>query len=117
MSKAKQKGTAAEKAVVDMLVEHGYTHAERRALNGALDRGDITGIPFVVIEVKNQAQMQLATWVDELETEIANDKAHTGVLIHKRRGKSQPYNWYATMPVYVWLELLDHFTGRTDENI
>lgn len=115
MSKAKAKGTSAERAVVDMLIEHGYVHAERRALNGANDKGDIAGIPFVCIEVKNQAQMQLATWVDELETEIANAKAQTGVLIHKRRGKGQPYNWYATMPVYIWLDLLDHWTGLNDE--
>ena len=106
MSKAKQKGTAAETAVVNWLQSKGRKHVERRSLNGALDRGDIAGIPSVVIEVKNCARMELPKWVGELETEIANDKADTGTVIHKKRGTTDVGEWYATMPVSIWYELI-----------
>ena len=107
MSKSKQKGTAAETAVVNYLKDKGYVHVERRSLNGAYDRGDIAGIQSVVIEVKDHARMELAQWVSELLVEIENDKAKTGVVIHKRRGTTDVGRWYATMPVDVWVNLLE----------
>lgn len=107
MSKSKQKGTAAETAVVRYLKEKGYVNCERRSLNGANDRGDIAGIESTVIEVKNHARMELAQWVAELEVEIANDNAATGVVIHKKRGTTNVGDWYATMPVYLWVELME----------
>ncbi len=42
MSKSKQKGTAAETAVVKYLKANGFPKAERRALQGNLDKGDIS---------------------------------------------------------------------------
>lgn len=107
MSKAKQKGTAAETAVVNWLIGKGRTHVERRSLNGSSDRGDIAGLPGVVIEVKNHARMELSQWLSELEVEIANDKAETGVVIHKKKGTTDVGKWYATMPVQMWYTLID----------
>lgn len=106
MSKSKQKGTAAETAVVNWLKDKGRKTVERRALNGVLDRGDISGIASVVIEVKNHAKMELSQWVSELETEIKNDNADTGVVIHKKRGTTNVGEWYATMPASIWYEIL-----------
>ncbi len=71
-----------------------------------MDKGDISGIPGVTIEIKNHSRIDLAGWIAELETEMANDKAWTGTVIHKRKGKSDVGQWYATMPVSVWIELL-----------
>ena len=105
MSKSKQKGTAAETAVVNYLKSKGRKHVERRSLNGSNDRGDIAGLPGVVIEVKNHARMELSQWVSELEVEMANDKADTGVVIHKKKGTTDVGQWYATMPVDVWYDL------------
>ena len=45
MSKAKQKGTLAESALVKFLQSAGFPNAERRALAGINDLGDITGTP------------------------------------------------------------------------
>jgi hypothetical protein len=59
-----------------------------------------------VIEVKNCAKMELSQWVSELEVEIANDKAETGTVIHKKRGTTNVGEWYATMPASVWHSLL-----------
>jgi hypothetical protein len=102
MSKAKQKGTAAETAVVNWLKSKGRKHVERRSLHGTNDRGDIAGIPGVVIEVKNHARMTLSEWVDEMLVEVENDKADTGVVIHKRKGTTNVGKWYATMTVEQW---------------
>lgn len=106
MSKAKQKGTAAETAVVNWLKEQGRKHVERRSLNGVNDRGDIAGIPGLVIEVKNHKEIKLSQWLKELEIEMINDKADTGVIIHKKIGTTSVADWYATMPVEVWYKLL-----------
>ena len=107
MSKQKQKGTAAETAVVNWLKSKGRKHVERRSLNGTNDRGDIAGIPGVVIEVKNHARMALSEWVDEMLVEVLNDKADTGIVIHKRKGTTNVGQWYATMTVEQWWELAD----------
>jgi hypothetical protein len=50
MNKSKIKGTAYETAVVRHLNDNGFPYAERRALAGNLDKGDIAGIPSVVME-------------------------------------------------------------------
>ncbi|WP_069883478.1 hypothetical protein [Streptomyces luteocolor] len=97
MSASKRKGTSAETAIVTYLRAMGFTQAERRALAGTLDRGDIAGIPGVVIEAKNCARQELAAWVAEAELERDNDKADLGVVWHKRRGKSHPAHWFVTM--------------------
>jgi len=50
--------------------------------------------------------MELAQWIEELIVEIANAKALTGVVIHKRKGKGNAKDWYATMPVQAWVDLI-----------
>ncbi|MFC8985151.1 hypothetical protein [Streptomyces sp. NPDC057115] len=97
MSRSKAKGTAAETAVVRFLQAAGFAQAERRTLGGTQDRGDIAGIPGVVIEVKNHARDQLPAWVAEAELERDNDRATLGVVWHKRRGTTDPGRWFVTM--------------------
>jgi predicted RND superfamily exporter protein len=106
MSKQKQKGTSAETAVVKHLKGHGYPNVERRALTGAYDKGDISNFYDIVIEVKNHANPRLDEWMEELKTEIKNAEASTGVVIHKRRGTTNVGEWYATMPVSIYLDLV-----------
>jgi hypothetical protein len=48
----------------------------------------------------------LSAWVKELEIEIKNDKAWTGAVVHKRSGKGDVGEWYATMPAKIWIELI-----------
>lgn len=109
MSAAKRKGTAAESAVVQYLQAMGFAQAERRSLNGAKDRGDIAGLPGVVIEVKNCARQELAGWVAEAEVERDNDNANLGVVWHKRRGKGQAADWFVTMSGEQFVFLLREF--------
>ena len=97
MSTGKTKGTAAETAVVNYLIDNGFPHAERRALNGNQDRGDVAGIPGVCIEVKNAARMELAMWLSEAQMEGVHANASVAVVWHKRRGRASPAQWFVTM--------------------
>jgi hypothetical protein len=106
MSKAKQKGTAAETAVVKYLKDNGFPYAERRALTGTYDKGDITGCGPVVFEVKNHKTLDLAGWIKELQAEITNAEAMTGVVVAKKRGTTFPGEWYAVLPFGLFVELL-----------
>lgn len=106
MSASKRKGTGWETAVVTYLKENGVPHAERRTLNGAKDRGDIAGIPGVVIECKNEKTVTLATYMDETEKERRNDNASIGAAWVKRRGKASPAHGYVVMTGERFLRLL-----------
>ena len=110
-----KKGPLAEAQVVACLQEHGFPYAERRVMGGRNDRGDVAGIPGVVIEVKNQTAMDLAGWVDEAGTEAwgglqPDGVAAVGVVWHKRRGKGDPLDWYVTMTGRDFLALLAEYT-------
>ena len=105
-NRSMQKGTRAESAIVDYLRGQHWPFAERRAKNGAKDRGDIAGLGGVVIEAKNCERMNLAGWLAELAVEMRNDNARWGAVWHKRRGKGSPADWYVTMPGHVFADLL-----------
>jgi hypothetical protein len=106
MSRSRAKGTSWETAVVTHLRANGVPHAERRALAGKNDRGDIAGIPGVAIECKSAARIELAAWLDEAEVERANDGADVGVVWIKRRGKTSPGAGFVIMSGDQLLRLL-----------
>ena len=103
---AKAAGTAWETAIVRALVDHGWPYAERRRLNGAYDKGDIAGLPGVVIEAKNTNRLELAAAVDEANTEALNASARIGVAWLKRKGKTSPLDGYVVMDGATFLRLL-----------
>ena len=98
---SKAIGTQAETLVVRYLQANGFGTAERRALHGTYDLGDITGIPGVVIEVKSGHAAETASdglinaWLAETETERRNADADIGVLVVKRKGKGSAGDWWA----------------------
>lgn len=105
MNKSKIKGTAWESAIVTFLRARGWPHAERRALQGNLDRGDVAGCPGIVIEAKACKEITLAAFLDEAETERENDHADIGVAWIKRRGKAGAGDGYVVMSgdAFTWL--------------
>lgn len=105
-NRSKAKGSDAERAVVEHLRAHGFPHAERRLAGATKDRGDIAGVPGVVIEVKNCERTELGAWVDEAVLEQANDGADYGLVWHKRRGRGDAGAWYATLPAAQLVRLL-----------
>ncbi|MFI1287430.1 hypothetical protein ACH4VM_02780 [Streptomyces sp. NPDC020792] len=102
----KTKGSAWERAIVTALQAAGWPYAERRLAGSAKDRGDIAGVPGVVIEAKNTASRNLAGWIDETELERVNDGAWLGVVWHKRTGKAAAADGYVTMTGAQFLALL-----------
>lgn len=96
----KDIGTRAETAVVKYLRDHGFPHAERRALAGALDKGDITGTPGIVWEVKGgeaaktASDGQILKWLEETDREAENAGTLYGVLIVQRSRKATG-SWWA----------------------
>lgn len=114
---AKAKGRQAEAAVVKLLREAGLA-AERRRLTGASDIGDVGGVRGLVIEVKACKQIQLGPWLDEMLRETANanakyprDAPHAGLLVIKRRGHTDPREWYCCLRLDAMLALLAKIPG------
>lgn len=105
VNRSKQKGTAWESEIVAYLNTCGWPHVERRTLNGAADRGDIAGIPGIVIEAKSVKTITLGAFVDEAAKERANAGADLGVAWIKRRGKSSAEHGYVVMDgaQFAWL--------------
>lgn len=105
-SPQKRKGNSAELAVACWLKDWGWLNAERSRSGWHDDRGDIDGLPGVVIEVKNEKRIDIPGYLAELEVEMDNADAWTGTCIVKRRGSTDVDNWYAIMPAHVWAELM-----------
>lgn len=116
VNRSKAKGTSAEVAIRDYLRASGWPYAERLPTEGAKDRGDITGIdPGVVIESKSCNAMDLGGWMRELDAEVVNAKADIGVIWHKKRGTTNPGDWYVTMSGDDFVQLLRVWCGRPFE--
>jgi hypothetical protein len=105
-NRSKAKGSAAEKLVAEWYAANGWPHAERRVTEGRNDRGDVSGVPGVVIEVKDAATLRLYEWIDETERERVADGAEFGVLVVKRYGSLDVSRWYAIMTVESHAEML-----------
>lgn len=110
MSASKAKGTAWESAIVAYLIGEGWVHAERRTLSGTRDRGDIAGLPGVVIEAKNEARVALAEYITEAEAERQHANASVGVAWVHRRGRTSPADGYVLMTGATFVGLL-HLAG------
>lgn len=103
---SKAKGTDAENAAVRALNENGWPHAERRALAGVNDKGDISGVIGVVFEVKNEKKMTLASYLAETKVEIGNAGADLGFAWIKRPGKGDALDWYVLMDGHQMVTIL-----------
>lgn len=106
MSRNKSKGTSFETLVVRFLADHGFPYAERRALAGINDLGDITGTPGIVWECKNHKTLAFSEWLIEAEVERANAAADYGIVVAKRRGRGDAGEQYAVMTVADMVRLL-----------
>lgn len=104
MSRARAKGTAWESEVVRFLREW-WPAAERRALAGAKDLGDITGIPGVTFECKNVRTAAYPEWVRQAEAERDNAGDQVGVVFAHVNGKAKADDGLVVMSPrqFVWL--------------
>lgn len=117
---ARDAGTRHESDIAACLAHHVDFRIERRARNGAKDRGDISGVYLspalgghgVVIEAKNTARVDLAGWAAQAETERGNADAIAAVTIHKRYRNATPEDQWVTCTVR---DLIALITGQRPE--
>jgi hypothetical protein len=101
---AKQAGARFERQIADYLAATlEDDRIDRRVTNGANDRGDVSGIRVhgqrLVVECKDVATLALPEWTAEAHREAGNDDALVGVVVHKRRGVSEPGKQWCSMTV------------------
>lgn len=115
-NRSKQVGTKAESAVVRAAQLRGFSGAERRALRGRHDVGDILLCPGVVIEVKGgdmarrASDALVAKWLVETERERVNAGAAHAFLVVQRAGVGprNAHQWHAYWTADAWARLLGH---------
>jgi len=85
---AKAKGSQWERDVVAYMQTRGFRWMERRFGAGQQkDKGDLTGLPGVVIECKNHKTHKFSEWLAEAEVERVNANADIGIVVAKRSRK------------------------------
>ena len=107
---ARNAGTRFERSIADCLALWVDDRIDRRVKTGRKDRGDIAGLRHgparVVIECKDVARLDLPGWLREAEVERGNDDALVGLVVHKKRGTSDPLDQYVTTSVRDLIALL-----------
>lgn len=110
MNTAKIRGTRWESSIVEYLQANGFPYCERRALAGNADKGDIAGIPGMVIEAKDVKALALAQWCDEAKAEAVNAGAKWWAVVAKRRrakgSTGSAADAYVVMSLAVFVDLL-----------
>lgn len=114
---AKKAGTEFETSVARFFAAHVDERIERRARNGAKDRGDVSGVRTahghrLVIEAKDCHKTELPKWIREAALEAGNDDAIAGVVVAKRRGTTDPGEQWVHMTLADLVALL---TGQRPE--
>ena len=119
---ARKAGTAFETLIADYLNETVDDRIERRAKNGANDRGDISGVRAlgggrVVLQCKDYGGRyeELAQWMRAVETQRGNDDAMVGALVIKRQRHGRPEDQTVVMTLADLVALLKGQRGHGDE--
>lgn len=105
MSTQRAKGTRFESEVVAFLQANGFPHAERRVGHGINDKGDVTGIPGWVLEVKNTKRIDWGEFMAEAKREAANAGVRLFALVVKKRLRPV-HESYAVVELHTLVELM-----------
>ena len=103
-SSSRRKGARAEQQVAAWLRSLGWAARTSRSAQGVQGGEDILTDCPLSIEVKDHATMKLAEWLDQAARQAR--PGAPGVVLHKRRGKGNPGDWYATMRAADLLDLV-----------
>jgi hypothetical protein len=103
VSRSRAIGTYAETAVVRAARLRGFPYADRHALHGSRDIGDVGLCPGVVVEVKGGeaarhcSDLDVQNWLDQTARERDNANAAVAFLVVQRRGVGAPNagRWWA----------------------
>ena len=112
-----KRGPLFEKQVVEYLRTAFGDAIERRVMGGKNDRGDVAGVYFhgrpFVVEVKNRAKLELATWMGELADECGNADTDLGAVVFHRKGRGAKSmgDQYVLMDLRTLCRLLGAYDG------
>jgi hypothetical protein len=59
------------------------------------------------IQVKDHARLDLAGWIRDVAGQATNANRRNGVVWHKKRGTTNPAEWYVTMSGQTFVELME----------
>lgn len=110
---AKAAGARFERLIADGLANAlEDTRIDRKVKTGSKDKGDIANVRHhtgakLVIECKDRGgQFYAAEWVAEAEAERVNDEALAGIVVAKRKGKTDPMEQWCILTVGELVALL-----------
>lgn len=108
MSASRQRGTRFETSLLPLLREHYPLGAERRASQGAADKGDylLVGETRFILEAKNVTRMAIPEWLAEAEAEARRAGVPHGVVVAKRKGRTLPADQYVHLTLGSFLALV-----------
>lgn len=115
---AKQAGTAFENLIASGLRDAlGDKTIQRAPRWGSCDKGDIVNLRFhgqdLVIQAKDVARLDLPAWTDAAKVQAVRASALAGLVVHKRRGTTDPMRQWVTCTV---AELVALITGERPKN-
>ena len=101
---ARRKGQVFERTIAAWLAGYGYENRNRSGHDG--DDG-LLRRHRISIEAKNRAKMDLAGWLAQADKQRDPALADVAVVVHKRRGTTDPDEHYVTMTGQAFRRLLD----------
>lgn len=112
----KKKGAKYEQDLAEYFTRALDLLVERRRLMGNEDRGDLAGMPGMVVEAKNVKTLNINGWMREAEVERANDAAHTGrytlaAVIRRTPGKPEVQDSVVLLDMATFTELYRAWAG------
>lgn len=109
---AKAAGSRFERQIADHLKEATRNDAIDRAVKrGSSDIGDIANVKInghrIALEAKDCAKLDLPAWTREAKVEAKNYGALVGLVVHKRRGTTDPAKQWVSMTVSELVSLIN----------
>lgn len=116
MNRPGDHGREAENLTVKYLSENGWPYAERRRLTGARDKGDLTGSPGLMWEVKYLGKgksPRLSAWMKQVDVQSVHANADFGILVVKPFGFGEKTagKFWAAMRQGAYRELFNRACG------
>lgn len=108
-----------ERLTADYLAATVDDRIDRAVKRGSKDQGDVAGLRFhghkIAVECKDVSTLALPKWLREAEAERVNLGALAGLVVHKKRGTTNPAEQYVTLSLGDLVALMtlsrDHIDG------
>ena len=92
----RRKGYNYARTITAWLRDHGWPHATQRSAGQS--GSDILEMPLLTVEVKSVQKTALGEWCTQAARDAELEDADVWVVIHKRRGVTDPAQQFATTP-------------------